>query len=319
MKRLVAFSCGRRNGNTEIFVKEALAAAEKKGVEVRLIRLADWNLHNCSACSQGLCPSGFDITKCIYKDDAPELVEEFLNSDGVILGAPTYAYTPGSLFFALRDRVFGPKLDFSLTHAGMPEPNFVKGRGFARPGGLISVGGAGSEHWTSLNLPSLYSATFSPQVDVVDHMNVMRVADMTAASVCEEGLRRAREIGEHVAEAMLTGDHSWRGEDSGTCPVCHLNHITLVPGTNKVTCPVCGITGYLSMKDGVPVVDWPDTPECREENRNALSGKLYHAREVMEIRKTIFEPHEVEAKEKAKDYREYDRFFVTPPSKRKDG
>ena len=32
--KLVAFHSGRKNGNTEVFVKEALMAAEEMGIEV---------------------------------------------------------------------------------------------------------------------------------------------------------------------------------------------------------------------------------------------------------------------------------------------
>ena len=87
--KLTAFTAGRPKGNTEIFVKEALMAAEAKGVEVELIRLTDCNLHNCRSCVPGFCPAARDATKCPYgKDDCTWLMEKFLDSDGYIVGDP---------------------------------------------------------------------------------------------------------------------------------------------------------------------------------------------------------------------------------------
>ena len=104
------------------------------------------------------------------------LVEKFLDSDGYIIAAPVFSLTPSSLLVTFRDRVFGPKMDVASAELGMPEPEFVKGRYKARPGGLISVGGALTEHWTSLGIPTLYTTTFSAQTEIVDHMNVFGVA-----------------------------------------------------------------------------------------------------------------------------------------------
>ena len=142
--KLTAFTAGRPKGNTEIFVKEALMAAEAKGVEVELIRLTDCNLHNCRSCVPGFCPAARDATKCPYgKDDCTWLMEKFLDSDGYIVGAPAYSLTPSSLLFTFRDRVFGPKMDVAASFCGLrPEPEWAKGRFKARPGGLIGGGGA---------------------------------------------------------------------------------------------------------------------------------------------------------------------------------
>jgi multimeric flavodoxin WrbA len=316
--KLTAFTAGRPRGNTEILVKEALMGASSKGVEVELIRLTDCDLHNCRDCAPGFCPATVDVTKCPYgKDDTSWLIEKFLDSDGCIIGAPCFSLTPSSLLLTFRDRVFGPKMDVAAESLGMPSPPWAKGRFKNRPGGLIGVGGALTEHWTSLNLPTIYTATFSAQTEVVDHLNVFGVADENAAALYDKWLEKARRLGENVADAMLTGDHRWRGENEGICPACHLNMIMVVPGTDDVICPICGIRGKISVKDGVTCVDWPDTEECRKDNRMQVFGKAAHLREIMYCRETYYAPYAAEAAEKAKKYHEFTSCVLTPPSRQK--
>jgi multimeric flavodoxin WrbA len=313
--KLAAFSCGRKWGNTEVFLKEALMAAEEMDIEVEFYRLSDYELHNCSACSPKFCPaSSIDIDACPYKDDAIFLANRFLDSDGVLIGAPVYALSPGSLFFTFRDRIFGPKMDVASPLLGKPEASWVKGRFKARPGGLISVGGALTEHWTSLGLPNLYTATFSAQTDVVDQMNVFAVADPAEACVKPECLARARKLGQNVANAMLTNDHSWKGNTDGLCPHCHLNFLQVVPGTDQVVCPVCGVQGTLTLEDGKIAVCFPETAQNIKDNRLTIEGKKTH---ILEIDKhsASYRPHFEEAKVTLEKYKTYSACEVSSPCK----
>ena len=319
--KLTAFTAGRPRGNTEIFVKEALMGAQAKGVEVELIRLTDCDLHNCRDCVPGFCPAARDATKCPYgKDDCIWLMEKFLDSDGYIIGAPCFSLTPSSLLFTFRDRVFGPKMDVAASFKGLrPEPEWAKGRFKARPGGLIGVGGALTEHWTSLNMPSLYSTTFSAQTEVVDTLNVYGVADPDQAAGYDDWLAKARKLGENVADAMLTGDHRWRGDHEGACPCCHLDLVQVIPGTDDVICPVCGILGKISVEDGAVKFDWPDDWEHRKDNRLTVDGKLTHQLEIKENAEKYYRPREAELHEKAKKWHSWTDCVLTPPSRQKKG
>jgi multimeric flavodoxin WrbA len=75
----------RVGGNTDTILKEALMAAEKEGAEVGLIRICDYRLEPCNACS-----ACFDTKKCVIGDDCEKLYQELVNADGVILGSPSY-------------------------------------------------------------------------------------------------------------------------------------------------------------------------------------------------------------------------------------
>lgn len=314
--KLVAFGCGRKNGNTEVFIKEALMAAEEKGLEVEYVRLADFDIHNCSSCYQTFCPANRNIDNCRYHDDTKFIAEKYLDADGVIVGAPVYAYTPDSLFFTFRDRVFGPKMDIACEHVGFPEPEWIQGRRHPRPGALISVGGAMTKHWTSLGVASLYSSTFSIQTEIVDILDAYGVADLGAACLNEEWLAKAHKLGENVADAILSGDWFWRGDadEDGRCPECHCYHLTREANTNKVTCPVCGSTGYLKAVGDKITVEWPDTEECRKESRMRLSGKIMHLTEIEEVKKEL-NPVREKGLALLEKYKAYNACEVKPPLK----
>ena len=146
----------------------------------------------------------------------------------------------------------------------------------------------------------------------MDHLNIYGVADPGAATIEEEYLAKARKLGENVADAMLTGDHSWRGEKEGTCPMCHLNMVELIPGTDKVCCPVCGIYGHIKVENGASTVDWPDDWDYRRDNRLSVKGKKTHMVEIMECVKQ-YEPHKEEALKKLKKYKDYNACEVKSP------
>jgi multimeric flavodoxin WrbA len=75
----------RAGGNTDIILQEALTAPRKEGSEVKLMRISDYRLEPCSACS-----ACFTSKKCVIKDDCEKIYQEMLKADGVILGSPSY-------------------------------------------------------------------------------------------------------------------------------------------------------------------------------------------------------------------------------------
>lgn len=160
-KTITAFTCGRRGGNCEIFVKEALLAISKMGIKCELIRLNECNLQPCKDCTRGPCyvkgPGA-----CIHRDDGEWLAEKFLDSDGYLLAAPVWSLSPAGIVTVFRDRIFGPKMDMAAWEMD-GTPDWARGRVKQRPGALISVGGALTEHWTSLGMATLYTTTFSAQ------------------------------------------------------------------------------------------------------------------------------------------------------------
>lgn len=318
-KKIVAFTAGRRGGNTEIFVKQALMECRKMGIECELIRLHECDLHPCKDCLRGPCFMG-GPGACILKDDAGWLAEKFLDSDGFLMGAPVWSLGPCGVVTDFRDRVMGPKTDMALWELnGGNGPEWAKGRMKQRPGALISVGGALTENWTSLGLATLYTNTFSAQVNVVDHMNVYQVADPGEALMRKDYMRRAKYLGQNLGHAVLNPQIDWcknyLGEDDEpeACPGCHMSLMIAKPGKDYVECAVCGRKGYVAMKDGKLAYEWPED----KRDRLTIMGKYDHCREIFAHTEDRYLPHKDEIQEELQKFRQMEDFTVLPPSRTK--
>jgi multimeric flavodoxin WrbA len=277
-------------GTNETLIKEALMAAEVEGVETGFIRMLDLDIKPCKgciACVMSLRTGGEGT--CVIKDDLPFLDEQVYEADGLIIGAPVYAVGPTGLQKIVADR-WGPSHDQywcmmakkigQVTGKPGPDERSFKNR----VAGLLVTGGAFTPHWVALGLPIMYLMCFSRHITVVDHEAVYRGkyrSMLTTPLVMnEEVLARARTMGKRVAQAMKKPieEVQWMGDEPGTCPVCHLNLLT-VTTRNLVECPICGIEGELSLKDGQISVAF--SPEQQAHSRMKLQGLKDHWVELM--------------------------------------
>lgn len=319
MPKVTAFTAGRRNGTTETLTKIALEAIAAMGIEVELIRLNECDLHPCSACGNGPCHSKGPAA-CIWKDDGAWLNEKFLDSDGYILAAPVWSLSPCGIVTDFRDRVFGPKMDMAMWEMNGGSPEWAKGRRKQRPGGLICAGGALTEHWTSLGMPTLYTTTFSAQTNVVDNLNLYACGDAGEVFLRPDVVRRAKYLGQNVGHAVLNPqidwENRWLGSDNDgeACPGCHLSLVIAKPGRDYVECAVCGRKGFINLdENGKMQFTWP----VDNQNRLTMMGKFDHAREINmhgEIRSQQGGP---EIDEQIKKYRQMEQWTVKAPSRTK--
>ena len=88
MKVLAINGSARKDGNTAILLKYVLAELTEEGVETELIQLAGKKIHGCTAC--GKCWDNKDGRCSVNDDMANECVEKMAQSDGIVLGSPTY-------------------------------------------------------------------------------------------------------------------------------------------------------------------------------------------------------------------------------------
>ncbi|MDD5287235.1 MAG: flavodoxin family protein [Desulfuromonadaceae bacterium] len=78
----------RKSGNTSLLIGHVFSALEKEGIETELVQVGGEKLHGCIACYQ--CFSRLD-KRCAVKDDiANDCIEKMIESDGIIIGSPTY-------------------------------------------------------------------------------------------------------------------------------------------------------------------------------------------------------------------------------------
>jgi len=86
MKIAIINGSPRKNGATSKILKAfKLRLDEKNSVETNYIDLADYSLKNCSGCEN--C---YKTGTCHLKDQAEEINQIVSQSDGVIIGTPTY-------------------------------------------------------------------------------------------------------------------------------------------------------------------------------------------------------------------------------------
>jgi multimeric flavodoxin WrbA len=324
--KLLGFSCGRKVGNTEILIKEALMGAEELGVEVEILRMLDLDIRPCKFCKNCLARQD-GPEACVIKDDAAFLYNTFMDCDGIILGAPVYALTPPGYLKMMEDRVLGPNVDLAGMRARKKSGGinpftggkvFVDDRAFKpRVGALISDGGASSPHWLSFGLALLYTFTFPPNVVVIDHLQVFKAQPAPHVGMVvlnDKALARARKLGCNVAAAMgkPINKVKWMGDSPGICPVCHCNLLT-VTNKNPVECPVCGISGTLKIENGKISVAFSEKEQ--EHSRLTETGKLDHQIEIQNVMKEQA-PRAAEVPLKVKKYKSY-LTPLKPPSKLK--
>jgi len=114
--------CGspRKDGNTEMMLKEVLKGAEEKDVKTELIRLAGKNIEYCLGCDDCKFP-------CEIRDDMDEIYEKIIKADIIVIGSPIYYCTVSGLLKNFMDRCT------CLLH---PEPKLKN-----KVGGAVTVSG----------------------------------------------------------------------------------------------------------------------------------------------------------------------------------
>jgi multimeric flavodoxin WrbA len=115
--RILGLCCGKKLGNSEILVKEALMGAEEVGAAVEIVRLLDLNIKPCTGCN--VCTMSLFEGRsgaCVLKDDFAFLDEKFMECDGLIVGSPIFEKTPPGALKVLNDRM-GPSHDMAFRMA----------------------------------------------------------------------------------------------------------------------------------------------------------------------------------------------------------
>jgi multimeric flavodoxin WrbA len=110
MKILALNGSFRKNGNTEILLKQALMGAESEGASVEILRLTDYKIGPCRGC--GLCLFRENVCQ-VQGDDVPFIFSKVDECDGMILGSPCYFLELTAVVKQLIDRcwILGHKIE----------------------------------------------------------------------------------------------------------------------------------------------------------------------------------------------------------------
>lgn len=295
--KVLALSFGRKMKNCDILAKEALMGAEIAGAKVKFVNMLDRKISHCTGC--GACDKRRERggpSRCIIKDDFPAIEELIIEADCIIVAAPVYVLGPVGQFKNLVDRM-GPSHDMSVLQEenekrrkeGKTEDELLDKRLFKhRYVGLISVGGATTEHWTSLGLPTMHLMTFSMQMTVVDQYNAYRMGERVHPCFDQELLARMNKMGQNVVSAYgkEAEEIKWMGEKEGICPHCH-NDLLTIKGNTIVECPVCGMEGVLSIEKGEIKAVFSEKEKLRSRLR--IGGIREHKEELKHIMGIVHE------------------------------
>lgn len=85
MKILGIVGSPRKDGNTEIMVREALDAAHNAGAETEIVLIADKKIAGCDGCE-----ACYKTGICKIKDDMGPIYERLKEADGIIFSTPVY-------------------------------------------------------------------------------------------------------------------------------------------------------------------------------------------------------------------------------------
>ena len=87
--KVIGINCSpRKNGNTEILIREVFKSLEKEDIQTEFFQLGGKNVNGCIACMK--CrknPTGF----CHQKNEViNKCIERMLKADAIIIGSPVY-------------------------------------------------------------------------------------------------------------------------------------------------------------------------------------------------------------------------------------
>lgn len=100
--KVVAFNGSpRREGNTSLSIKAVFSELEKEGIETEMVQLGGSNIKGCRACFK--CFEKKNM-RCIQDDDLNVFVQKMRESEGIIIGSPTYFSNVSTEVKALIDR-----------------------------------------------------------------------------------------------------------------------------------------------------------------------------------------------------------------------
>ncbi len=242
----------------------------------------------CGACS-GLLEKGKDNI-CVFKDDFQTLEDKVREADAIILGAPVYVLQPVGQFKDFVDR-FSCRHDYSAITWVLDKrrtgelpgnaEDFPMERLKKRTVSYISVGGAITPNWTSMGTATLHLFGFPPMMKVMGNYNAYAMGHIANPLLDDKLISDMHEMGRRTALGLEDDSVEFflpEGRPEGVCPVCHQSLLTILPGTTKVECPICGIEGKLSMEDGAVKVEFPETQQKRA--RGTFAGLREHTEEI---------------------------------------
>jgi len=281
MKILALNGSFRKNGNTEILLKQALMGGESEGAEVEILRLTDCKIKPCRGC--GLCL--FKENVCQEKDDDVNFIfSKIEECDGMIIGSPCYFLETTAVIKQLVDRcwILGHEIRKPPKPATVIIPYATNGwipYIMVQPNILLNL----------LGMKKINQAAFLVQ-------------GISEIVLDQDSMDLAYYLGKELSMAIRKKDYTYRGEP-GICPVCHDWNLRILKDYATVECPLCGIRGSVSAIEGKINVKFAekDLAKARFGAKEIYNHYTYHIKPSRDF----FLRTKEERKIRAQRYREY--------------
>lgn len=302
--KVLGFCCGRKNGNTEIMMKEAFMAIEEKtGAECKLVRIQEAFIHNCTgceACMKNHLKGNFDF-RCIHKNGTDHfyMIEQLMReADAIIVSSPAYNLLPT-----------GPMIRFlNKLHASGDYREVVHQNN--KIGAAFSLGGTDWTNFT-LNVCKMAAMEFVGSYEaIVDAVHFDFVPGVGAILLDEDKMARMRRFGENIADALLAKEKGEKIDYAGMpgiCPDCHGNLLEIK--ADGVYCPQCQTKAKVSIVENTLIAEF--TEDERAKNRWSPWGQELHDNNIRKGHMKAAQGAEI-INERRKKYAAYERAVELP-------
>jgi len=135
--KVLVISCSpRKNGNSELLLKEAFKGASDAKTDVEFLRLQEFKIQPCLECL-----SCHKDGKCVINDDMQMLYSKLINMDAIIFGSPVF-------FMSLpaQGKTFIDRCQPFWAMKYLLKEKFIPKEKIPRKGAFISVGGTKLSH-----------------------------------------------------------------------------------------------------------------------------------------------------------------------------
>lgn len=194
MKILGIAGSKRKKGNTSILVQEALQAAQKEGAKTELIFLGDHSIKDCLGCEG--CK---DTYRCVINDDMQKIYPLLLESDGIILGSPTYFYNISADMKAFIDRCYCFEVFAEEDRSCWLSINEALGGKYAA---VIVVCEQQDEKDLGFTSEAMSLALQALGYRVIDQVKVFNLFKAGEALNDDDALQRSRKAGERLVKTI---------------------------------------------------------------------------------------------------------------------
>ena len=180
----------RREGNSDLLLRQALSGAEQAGSVVEYLRLCDYRIEGCREC-YNCSATGY----CSTKDDYQPILDKMLEADRLIFATPVFFMTVCAQAKLLIDR--GQCL--WVRHTVLHKPLFEPKRD--RCGLLIAVGGSRSRKQFDCVRQPVRSCFQYLEVDYMGSLCVNQVDEKGSILKRPDALDQAFRLGRLLAGA----------------------------------------------------------------------------------------------------------------------